>query len=97
MDGCEFTISRPDDSDLQAYFYSAKKKQHSINVLFVVTLDGRIIYKSPIYSGKCDDQGAFIRCGIRAKFEVKTSSVLLHIWIMVVTNSRSQKTSWRRK
>ena len=76
MDGCEFEISRPEDSNLQSYFYSSKKKQHSINVLFVVTLDGRIIYKSPLYSGKCDDQGAFIRSGIRAKFEISTSIAL---------------------
>ena len=69
MDGCEFVIARPENSVLEKLFYSQKKKQHSINVLFVVLLNGRIIYRSQCNSGKCDDQGAFNKTDIRARFE----------------------------
>jgi hypothetical protein len=31
-----------------------KKKQHLLNALFIVLLDGRIIYRSPLDAGSCD-------------------------------------------
>ncbi len=36
------------------HFSVLKKKQHSLNALFIVLLDGRIIYHSPLDAGSCD-------------------------------------------
>ena len=69
MDGCKFIVNCPKDSNIQGLFYSSKKKQHSVNLLMMVTLDGRIVWKSPLLCGKCDDQSGFIRTGIREKLE----------------------------
>ena len=69
MDGCEIIIDRPEDSRIQGYFYSAKKKQHSVNLLMMVTLDGRIVWKSPLLCGKCNEQSGSIHTGIRKKLE----------------------------
>ena len=40
IDGTEIIIQRPDDPELEELFFSPKKKQHSINILFLVLLDG---------------------------------------------------------
>ena len=36
-------------------FFSTKKNQHSINVLMVISLSGRILYLSPSYPGSYED------------------------------------------
>ena len=69
MDECEFVIVKPDNSVLERFFYSQKKKQHSINVLFLVLLDKKVIFQSQANSGKCDDQGVFYKTDLRYRFE----------------------------
>jgi hypothetical protein len=43
VDSSEFRMKRPSTEPHQSDIYSAKKKQHSLNVLFVVLLNGIII------------------------------------------------------
>jgi hypothetical protein len=56
VDGSEFRIGRP-DAENQHSRYSFKKHQHALNVLFVVTLQGRILWVSDPYDDVPNDQG----------------------------------------
>ena len=76
IDGCEFRIQRPHDDELEDFFFSAKKKQNSINVIFIVLLDGRIIYKSKALSGDFGDQSAWNFTKLRDKFVGKNHCTL---------------------
>jgi hypothetical protein len=44
VDGTEIPIRRPKDIEIQKQFYSTKKKQYSVTILLIVSLDGRILY-----------------------------------------------------
>ena len=54
VDGTEIRISRPVSNKKQHSVYSVKKKQHSVNVLIISLLNGKIIYVSPLKHGSCD-------------------------------------------
>ena len=85
-DGTEIIIHRPNDETLQRFYYSAKKKQHSINVLFVVLLDGRIIYKSKAYTGNVSDQGAWNYEKLRDRFiGLLLGMLLVQCYLLVVS------------
>ena len=68
IDGTEIIIQRPADPELEEFFFSAKKKQHSINILFLVLLDGQIIYKSKAFTGNFCDQSAWNFTNLRDAF-----------------------------
>ena len=51
VDCTEIKIPRPADQEIQKIYYSAKKKQHSISFLVIVTLDGEFIYISKHMKG----------------------------------------------
>lgn len=46
VDGTEIPVRRPKNRQLQKQLYSTKKKQYSLTVILIVTLDGRIKYIS---------------------------------------------------
>lgn len=55
VDGSEQPVSSSRSVLLDGVFYSAKKKQHSISILMVVDMTGRILYLSPSYPGSNND------------------------------------------
>jgi hypothetical protein len=72
VDGSEWRIYRPKD---ESTYYSAKKKQHSLNTLFVVVLGGEIIYRSP-YAKGAHDQREWNAFNVRSKFIGKQYGIL---------------------
>ena len=54
VDGTEIQILQPSKEPYQKEHYLVKKKQHSLNVLIIVLLNGEIKYLSPIDSGSND-------------------------------------------
>jgi hypothetical protein len=72
VDGSEWRIYRPKD---QSIYYSAKKKQHSINTLFVVLLGGEIIYRTP-YAKGAHDQREWNANQVRQKFIGKNYGIM---------------------
>jgi hypothetical protein len=52
-----------------------KKKQHLLNALFIVLLDGRIIYCSPLDAGSCD-QNHWNKLELRKQFEGKMYGIM---------------------
>jgi hypothetical protein len=60
VDGTEIRIGRP-DAEHQAERYSYKKHQHSLNILIVATLSGRILWHSEPYDDVPNDQGQWKR------------------------------------
>ena len=75
VDGSEFKIQRPSKEPYQWKHFSVKKKQHSLNALFIVLLDGRIIYHSPLDAGSCD-QNLWNKLELRKRFEGKTYGIM---------------------
>jgi hypothetical protein len=73
VDGSEWRISRPTKKEEE--FYSPKKKQHSLNVLFIVWLNGVIFYKSPVSKG-AQDQRDWNKYSLREKFIDKPYGVI---------------------
>jgi hypothetical protein len=72
VDGSEWRIQRPKD---ESKYYSAKKKQHSLNILFIVLLGGEIIYRSPFAMG-AHDQREWNTFEVRQKFIGKKFGIL---------------------
>ena len=70
VDGSEFEVERPVDNKTQYELYSAKKKQHSLNVLFVCLLNGLIIYVSKSQKVS-NDQSHWNASNLRKRFEGK--------------------------
>jgi hypothetical protein len=56
VDGTEIPIRRPKDNEIQKQFYSTKKKQYSVTILLIVSLDGRILYVSNPQIGSLDQR-----------------------------------------
>ncbi len=75
VDGSEFRVKRPVDNKLQYKLYSAKKKQHSLNVLFVCLLNGVIIFVSTPQQVS-NDQGHWNSTNLRARFEGKDYGIV---------------------
>lgn len=75
VDGTEIRISRPATEPHQKKHYSVKKKQHSLNVLVIVLLNGEIIYLSPIDAGSCD-QTIWNHENLRKLYENKPYGIL---------------------
>ena len=48
VDGSEIEISRPSEPSTQRKTWSGKKKQNSLNVMFITKLGGEILYYSPV-------------------------------------------------
>lgn len=63
-DGTEVRIGRP-EAEVQEKRYSAKKKQHAINFLVVVTLAGLLFWVSTAYDSVPNDQGQWKQSGFR--------------------------------
>lgn len=49
LDGSEQPVRSSGDATIDFRFYSVKKKQHSINILVVMSMNMKIIYLSPSY------------------------------------------------
>jgi len=75
VDGTEFQMKRPSIEPYQTELYSVKKKQHSLNMLIIVLLDGPIIYLSCVDRGS-NDQSLWNREECRRLFENKSYGVL---------------------
>lgn len=75
LDGTEIRISRPSSKDMQRSVYSAKKKQHSVNVLIISLLNGKIIYVSPIRQGT-SDQAQWNELNLRSRFIGKSYGII---------------------
>jgi hypothetical protein len=73
VDGSEWRIRRPRTN--QHLYYSAKKKQHSINILFICWLSGMIFYKSP-YAKGAHDQREWNTFRLRERFVGKEYGIL---------------------
>ena len=67
IDGTEIKISRPSKEPFQWNVWSGKKKQHSLNVMFITWLTGEIIYFSPARIG-AHDQSHWNELHLRDKF-----------------------------
>src|SRR5699024_1698103 len=65
VDGTEIRISRPSKTHQREY-YSGKKKQHSVNLIIIILLDGQIVYCSPISKG-AHDQRDWNKLNLREK------------------------------
>ena len=75
VDGSEIRISRPSNNYLQIKTYSKKKKQHSLNVMFITNLVGKILYFSPHRIG-AHDQSHWNELGLRQMFENKRYGIM---------------------
>ncbi len=67
LDGAEIRQQRPSKASLERNIYSAKHKQHAINFLFVVKLDGTFVFVSSAHL-KPHDQQHFNATQLRDKF-----------------------------
>jgi len=67
VDGTEIKISRPANPELQRKTWSGKKKQNSLNVMFITNLHGEIMYYSPMRVG-AHDQAHWNELGLRDLF-----------------------------
>ena len=76
VDGSEFRIPRPSDPAEETKVYSGKKKQHSANVLFICTLDGKLLWWSMHQQGSANDQPLWNSLGLREHFEGKEYGLL---------------------
>lgn len=56
VDGSEQPTSRSSNPILDTAYYSTKKKQHSINIVAIVTLDGFLLWLSQSYPGGTADR-----------------------------------------
>ena len=54
LDGTEIQISQPKNKDLQGATWRGKKKQNTLNVMFITKLNGEIIYYRPYHIGAHD-------------------------------------------
>jgi hypothetical protein len=68
VDGTEIPIGKPGSRDLEQSHYSAKKKQHALNVLVITDLDGRILWRSEVCN-TLSDQSLWNASNIRSYFE----------------------------
>ena len=75
IDGTEIRISRPSDPVIQTSTWSAKKKQNSLNVMFMTKLNGEITYFSPLRVG-AHDQAHWNELGLRETFLGKAYAVI---------------------
>ena len=75
VDGTEIKISRPSDAHLQTKTWSGKKKQNSLNVMFITNLHGEILYYSPMRIG-AHDQSHWNELGLRQMFLNKEYGIL---------------------
>ena len=75
VDGTEVRISRPSDPVMQTNTWSAKKKQNSLNVMFMTKLNGEITLFSPLRIG-AHDQAHWNELGLRETFLGKAYGVL---------------------
>src|SRR5690606_20393162 len=75
VDGTEIQISRPSDDVEERKCYSSKKKQHSLNAMFIVLIDGTIIYCSKT-SRKLNDQALWNELNLRDLFLDKEYGVM---------------------
>jgi hypothetical protein len=67
VDGTEIRISRPSKEPFQRNVWSGKKKQHSLNVMFITWLTGEIIFFSAARVG-AHDQSHWNELHLREKF-----------------------------
>jgi hypothetical protein len=74
VDGSEIRISRPSKEPFQRQVWSGKKKQHSLNVMFVTWLNGEIIYFSPARIG-AHDQSHWNELHLRDRFVRKNFGI----------------------
>ena len=65
FDGMEITIGKPTHKKLDDTFYSVKQFQHSINIIAIYALDGRLLYVSPPLPGSFNDQQAWNSLDLR--------------------------------
>ena len=75
IDGTELRISRPSKEPLQRQTWSGKKKQNSLNVMFITLLNGEIIFFSPVRIG-AHDQAHFNELNLRERFIGKHFGIL---------------------
>jgi len=68
IDGTEIRIRRPSDSVEERAHWSVKHKQHALNLLVIVQLNGIIRWFSPT-TKVLQDQAAWNAIGIRAWFQ----------------------------
>ena len=71
VDGSEFKIPRKHRDG----FYSQKKKQYSLNALFIVNLQGKFLYNSSMVPG-AHDQREWNHFNLRERFVGKTYGIL---------------------
>ena len=75
VDGSEIQISRPKNKELQRRTWSAKKKQNSLNVMFITKLNGEILFYSPFRIG-AHDQSHWKELNLRQRFVGKTFGIM---------------------
>src|SRR5262249_1722196 len=75
VDGSEFKIQRPSKEPYQRSHFSVKKKQHSLNVLYIFLLHEIIIYRSPADIGS-SDQALWNKLELRKKYENKPYGIM---------------------
>lgn len=67
LDGTEIRQPRPSKGSLERHIYSVKHKQHAVNFLLVVKLDGTFVFVSNAHL-KPHDQQHFNATQLRDKF-----------------------------
>ena len=75
VDGSEIRISRPSDDETQRKTWSGKKKQNSLNVMFITKLNGEIVYFSPLRVG-AHDQSHWNELHLRDWFKKKEYGIM---------------------
>jgi hypothetical protein len=75
VDGTEIRINRPSDQHFQKEVYSVKKKQHSITLLLISTIDGILLYASDPLIG-ANDQRHWNALQLHKLFENKSYGIV---------------------
>jgi hypothetical protein len=75
VDGSEIRVSRPSKEPYQRKHYSGKKKQHSVNIMFICNLAGEILYYSSAIDG-AHDQRDWNSLGLQRLFEGKNYGIM---------------------
>jgi hypothetical protein len=75
VDGTEIRINRPSEQHLQKEVYSVKKKQHSITLFLISTIDGILLYASDPLIG-ANDQRHWNALQLRKLFENKSYGIV---------------------
>ena len=75
-DGTERPINRPSDPEEQEWYYSGKKRHHTVKNIVVIDEHGRVWCLGATWEGTCHDK----RAADSETYQLPAGSTLYRIW-----------------